>query len=159
MPSSPEVRIPFISHFPSLQESSIHLAIAWFFQKHHFNKETTEIEDSSLAGNQTPYNTLHVQSGLQPAPGPLPGALWPPVPCQIPGPLDLCFSPEYACPLLLSQNTVARRKVWQVFGVRGGTSGKKDVCNSQTGIRGRSHSLQDVGLPGEQWGFLLWCGA
>ena len=41
----------------------------------YFNKETTEIEDCSLTGAQTPYNTLHVQSSLQPTPGPLPGML------------------------------------------------------------------------------------
>lgn len=77
MPSGPQVRIPFVFRLPSLQESTIHQAIAFFFffQKHHFNKETTEIEDCSLTGAQTPYNTLHVQSSLQPTPGPLPGML------------------------------------------------------------------------------------
>lgn len=67
MPSGLEIRIPLISHLLSLQESTIYLAIAFFFfffQKHRFNKETTEIEDCSLAGAQTPYNTLHVQTGL-----------------------------------------------------------------------------------------------
>lgn len=65
MPSGLEIHVPFISHLPSLQESTIYLAIAFFFfQKHRFNKETTEIEDCSLAGAQTPHNTLHVQNGL-----------------------------------------------------------------------------------------------
>lgn len=64
MPS--EVHMALISHLPSLQESTIYLAITFFFffPKHCFNKETTEIEDCSLAGAQTPYNTLHVHSGL-----------------------------------------------------------------------------------------------
>lgn len=79
MPSGSKIHILFIFHCLSLQKSIIYQAIAcfffFFFQKHHFNKETTEIEDCSLAGAQTPYNTFHVQSGLQPAPGPLPGTL------------------------------------------------------------------------------------
>lgn len=67
MLSGPEVYIPFTSHLLSLQKSTIHLAIAcfcFFLPKHHFNKETTEIEDYSLAVGQTAYDTLHIQSGL-----------------------------------------------------------------------------------------------
>lgn len=36
MPSGPQVRIPFVFRLPSLQESTIHQAIAFFF----FSKNT-----------------------------------------------------------------------------------------------------------------------
>ena len=37
MPSGPQVRIPFVFHLPSLQESTIHQATAFFF---FFSKNT-----------------------------------------------------------------------------------------------------------------------
>lgn len=56
----------FTASFPSKKAPSTWQLPDFFFQKHYFNKETTEIKDCSLAGAQTPYNTLYVQSSLQP---------------------------------------------------------------------------------------------